>query len=148
MLIEAEQALQRASLERSPIGAAPVERHHAVKLVALVEHGVDHLPERRLAGGQALWPAIKTNAYGHGAELVARTLLELGCDTLCVAHAEEAVELLESGVRATFVVMSASLPEQAEIFVEHGGMDEQRARAYLDELKSPSMRRYAEDVWC
>ncbi len=75
---------------------------------------------RELAGGQALWPAIKANAYGHGAELVARTLLEHGCDTLCVAHAEEAVELLESGVRATFVVMSASLPEQAEIFVEHG----------------------------
>ena len=75
---------------------------------------------RELAGGQALWPAIKANAYGHGAEFVARTLLELGCDTLCVAHAAEAVELLESGVRATFVVMSASLPEQAEIFVEHG----------------------------
>ena len=83
-----------------------------------LEHNLRLL--RELAGGQALWPAIKANAYGHGAELVARTLLELGCDTLCVAHAAEAVELLESGVSATFVVMSASLPEQAEIFVEHG----------------------------
>jgi len=83
-----------------------------------LEHNLRLL--RELAGGQALWPAIKANAYGHGAEFVARTLLELGCDTLCVAHAAEAVELLESDVRATFVVMSASLPEQAEIFVEHG----------------------------
>jgi alanine racemase len=97
-------------------------RHLASPTRALVhrdrlEHNLRLL--RELAGGQALWPAIKANAYGHGAELVARTLLEHGCDTLCVAHAEEAVELLESGVRATFVVMSASLPEQAEIFVEH-----------------------------
>jgi alanine racemase len=97
-------------------------RHSASPTRALVhrdrlEHNLRLL--RELAGGQALWPAIKANAYGHGAELVARTLLEHGCDTLCVAHAEEAVELLESGVRATFVVMSASLPEQAEIFVEH-----------------------------
>jgi alanine racemase len=74
---------------------------------------------RELAGGQALWPAVKANAYGHGAELLARHLVGIGCDTLCVAHAEEAVELLESGVRARFVVMSASLPEQSELFVEH-----------------------------
>ena len=35
-----------------------------------------------------------------------------------------------------------------EIFVEHGGMDEQRARAYLDEPKSPSMRRFTGGAWC
>jgi alanine racemase len=74
---------------------------------------------RELAGGQALWPAVKANAYGHGAELLARHLVRIGCDTLCVAHAEEAVELLASGLRARFVVMSASLPEQSELFVEH-----------------------------
>lgn len=75
---------------------------------------------RELAGGTPLWPAVKANAYGHGAALVGRHLVALGCDTLCVAHAEEALELRESGVDATFVVMSAWLPEQAEVFVEHG----------------------------
>jgi alanine racemase len=75
---------------------------------------------RALAGGRPLWPAIKANAYGHGAELVARHLVEQGCDTLCVAHAPEAVELAEAGVRATFVLLSATLPEHAECIAAHG----------------------------
>ncbi len=75
---------------------------------------------RELAGGRPLWPAIKANAYGHGAELVARRLVETGIDTLCVAHAPEAVALLEAGVRARFVLLSAALPEQSEPVVAHG----------------------------
>ena len=73
-----------------------------------------------LAGGRPLWPAVKANAYGHGAALVGRRLVELGCDTLCVAHAEEALALREAGVRARFVVMTAALPEQAGLIAEHG----------------------------
>lgn len=73
-----------------------------------------------LAGERPLWPAIKANAYGHGAALVARHLVGLGYGTLCVAHAGEALELKQAGVDATFVVLSAALPESAEAFVEHG----------------------------
>jgi alanine racemase len=73
-----------------------------------------------LAGGRPLWPAIKANAYGHGAELVGRHLTSLGVGTLCVAHASEAVELVEAGVRARFVLLSAALPEGSEAAVEHG----------------------------
>ncbi|MDJ0848027.1 MAG: alanine racemase [Myxococcota bacterium] len=69
--------------------------------------------------GRRLWPAIKANAYGHDAGIVARALLALGVDTLCVSHPEEAIELLESGLRARFVVLSASLPEQSEGIVAH-----------------------------
>jgi len=75
---------------------------------------------QELAGGRPLWPAIKANAYGHGAHLVARHLAGLGYRTLCVAHAAEAVELKQAGVDATFVVLSAALPESAEACVEHG----------------------------
>jgi alanine racemase len=46
-------------------------------------------------GDRPLWPAIKANAYGHGAEIVARHLVDLGYDTLCVAHVFEAAALLE-----------------------------------------------------
>ncbi len=70
-------------------------------------------PERRL------WPAIKANAYGHDAGLVARHLLGLGYDTLCVSHPEEAVELLDAGLSARFVVLSASVPEQSECIAAH-----------------------------
>jgi len=75
---------------------------------------------REAAGGRPLWPAIKANAYGHGAEIVARELLALGCETLCVAHVAEAVDLVEAGVAATFVVLTPTLPEHAETIVEHG----------------------------
>lgn len=71
-------------------------------------------------GGRPLWPCIKADAYGHGAELVGRHLVELGCTTLCVAHASEAAELLAAGVRARFLTLSAALPSDAALAVEHG----------------------------
>jgi alanine racemase len=71
-------------------------------------------------GDRPLWPAIKANAYGHGAEIVARHLVGLGYDTLCVAHVFEADALLEAGIEATFIILSATLPEHAEAIVAHG----------------------------
>jgi alanine racemase len=73
-----------------------------------------------LVGGRPLWPCIKANAYGHGAEIVARRLVALGYDTLCVAHASEAIELREAGISARLVLLSAALPEVSEAVVEHG----------------------------
>ncbi|MBF0249976.1 MAG: alanine racemase [Alphaproteobacteria bacterium] len=66
-----------------------------------------------LAGEQALWPAVKANAYGHGAVMVAHHLVGLGYTTLCVAHAREAEELADAGVAATFVLLSAATPHEA-----------------------------------
>jgi len=73
-----------------------------------------------LAGDRPLWPVIKADAYGHGAEIIARHLTGLGCETLCVADAPEAVALAEAGVRARFIVLSATLPEHAEALVAYG----------------------------
>jgi alanine racemase len=67
-----------------------------------------------------MWPAIKANAYGHGADIIARQLLALGYGTLCVAHVDEAIALREAGIAATFVVLSPALAEDAAAFVEHG----------------------------
>lgn len=70
--------------------------------------------------GRPLWPAIKANAYGHGAEIVARHLVARGCNTLCVAHAPEALALRQAGVDATFIILSAALPSQTEAIVAGG----------------------------
>ncbi|MDH5675787.1 MAG: alanine racemase [Myxococcales bacterium] len=83
-----------------------------------LDHNLALLAE--LAGGRPLWPAIKANAYGHGAELVARHLRGRGHGTFCVAHAAEAVALLEAGIDARFLVMSAMLPDEATMLVAHG----------------------------
>jgi len=72
-----------------------------------------------LAGVRPLWPAIKANAYGHGAPLIARHLLSLGVDTLCVAHASEAVALLDMGIRARYLLLSAALAEISDTIVEY-----------------------------
>jgi len=86
---------------------------------------LDHLTHnihllQDLVGDRPLWPAIKANAYGHGAEIVARHLVGLGYDTLCVAHVSEAIGLLDAGVRATFITLSATLPEHAKTIVSYG----------------------------
>jgi alanine racemase len=65
-------------------------------------------------GKASIWPVLKANAYGHDAAIVASHLSLLGCSTLCVADVGEAVSLIDSGARATFVVLSATLPEHAE----------------------------------
>lgn len=86
---------------------------------------LDHLTHNvrlleAVTGGRPLWPAIKANAYGHGAVMVARHLTALGCDTLCVAHVSEAVALQQADVEATFIILSATLPGQAEAMVACG----------------------------
>jgi len=70
-------------------------------------------------GERLLWPVIKGDAYGHGAPIVARHLGRLGYDTFGVADVHEAVELIEAGIDATFVILSATLPEHSEALVAH-----------------------------
>ncbi len=74
---------------------------------------------QKLAGQRPLFPAIKANAYGHGAEIVARHLITLGYTTLCTAHISEAVELLDAGVEATFIILSPTLPQNSGFIVEY-----------------------------
>lgn len=66
-----------------------------------------------------LWPAIKANGYGHGAEIIARHLVRLGYRTLCVAHVDEAIDLAEAGIDAGFIILSATLPENSDDIVAH-----------------------------
>jgi alanine racemase len=75
---------------------------------------------QRLVGNRPLWPAIKANAYGHGIDIVARHLVGLGYNTLCVAHVSEAISLMEVGIEARFLLMSATLPEHSEAIVSCG----------------------------
>jgi alanine racemase len=71
-------------------------------------------------GTRPLWPCIKANAYGHGADIVARHLCGLGYTTLGVADVGEALALIDAGIEATFVVFSATLPEHSEALVAYG----------------------------
>lgn len=74
-----------------------------------------------LPRGCQLMPAVKANAYGHGAVLVARELNRLGIRAFCVATAEEGAELRLGGVRGTILVLGYT-PEERLCLVERCGL--------------------------
>jgi alanine racemase len=101
-----------------------LDHHQSSHLTQAFIH-LDHLTHnmnllQSLVGDRPLWPAIKANAYGHGAEIVGRHLMDMGYETLCVAHVSEAIDLKEAGLNATFIVLSATLPENSEYLVAYG----------------------------
>ena len=94
--------------------------HHLTRVVINLDHMAHNLGLlQELVGNRPLWPAIKANAYGHGIEIVARHLVGLGYTTLCVAHVTEAMQLIEAGIQANYVLFSASLPVHSEAIVAH-----------------------------
>jgi len=99
--------------------AAPRERlTRAFVHLDRLAHNIRLLQEQ--VGARALWPVVKADAYGHGAHIVTRHLMQLGYDTFGVADVEEAAALCDAGVQATFIVLSATLPEHAEALVVCG----------------------------
>jgi len=61
--------------------------------------------QQYLPNGCELMPAIKTNAYGHGAVLIARQLNRLKIHAFCVATAQEGAELRKNGIFGTILVL-------------------------------------------
>ena len=76
---------------------------------AALRHNVDVL-RGILPDGCELMPAVKTDAYGHGAVTVARELNRLGVKAFCVASAQEGRELRVHGVRGTILVLGYTHP--------------------------------------
>ena len=61
---------------------------------------------RQMAGpGVALLPVVKADAYGHGMIPVARALEEASVDGLCLATLDEAVTLVDAGIRIPLLVL-------------------------------------------
>jgi len=96
------------------------EHAHITKVVLNLDHLTHNMSLLQdHVGKRPLWPAIKANGYGHGAEIIGRHLVNLGYGTLCVAHVSEAIELTESGIEAKFIVLSPTLAEKSEYFVQY-----------------------------
>ncbi len=67
---------------------------------------------RALAPGAAVMPALKADAYGHGAVRVARAVLRGGAERLGVATCLEGQELREAGFGVPVQIFGACLPEE------------------------------------
>ncbi|MBD5393346.1 MAG: serine racemase VanT catalytic subunit [Lachnospiraceae bacterium] len=59
-----------------------------------------------------LMPAIKADAYGHGADLIARELNQMGVDAFCVACVAEGVRLRRKGIKGEILVLGYTHPDQ------------------------------------
>lgn len=59
-----------------------------------------------------LMPAVKANAYGHGAVLLSKLLNTLGVKSFCVATVMEAVELRRGGIKGDILILGYTHPEQ------------------------------------
>ena len=70
-------------------------------------------PDARLMG------VIKTNAYGHGALVIARELEALGAAWLAVACVDEGIELRENGIRLPILVLGFTAPDQYEALLKY-----------------------------
>jgi alanine racemase len=67
---------------------------------------------KAVVGDSLLCAVVKANAYGHGAELAAKSALVGGADLLAVAIVDEGIELRELGVTAPILLL-AEVPSDA-----------------------------------
>ena len=77
-----------------------------------------HSIQSAVGDGVVVSPAVKANAYGHGARQVGRCLDAAGARWLAVSTTDEGVELRDAGVNANILVMGDFLPFEREAIVE------------------------------
>ena len=84
-----------------------------------ISHNLRVIRER-VGQGVRICPAVKADAYGHGAVEVSKQLERDGADMLAVAAVEEGIELREGGIRLPILVLGALLKEQAGDLNKYG----------------------------
>jgi alanine racemase len=98
---------------------------HEQKYRSWVEVNLDHfianLKEiKRLIGPKTdFMPAIKADAYGHGAIEISRAALQNGAKMLGVANADEGVQLRISGIEAPIVILGPSTATEIEQIIKY-----------------------------
>lgn len=61
-----------------------------------------------------LMPAVKANAYGHGAVPISLALQRMGVRNFCVATVDEAIELRKAGIEGQILIMCYTSPYRFE----------------------------------
>ena len=110
MLVEAVSVPESS---RAPMRQPPQTRptRAEVNLGALA-HNVRVM--RALVQGSRLYAVVKADAYGHGLAPVARCFEKQGVDGLCVALAEEGLQLRAFGITAPILVLSGAYGDAHE----------------------------------
>ncbi|MGI6712125.1 MAG: alanine racemase [Bacillota bacterium] len=62
---------------------------------------------------------IKANGYGHGAEKIAKTVLNCGAGRLAVATLGEAIKLKRAGIQAPILILGYTPPAQVPLAIDY-----------------------------
>ncbi|HNY50392.1 MAG TPA: alanine racemase [Smithella sp.] len=86
-----------------------------------LDHFISNLREvKRLIGpGVDFMPAVKADAYGHGAIEISHAALKNGATMLGVANADEGVQLRISGIEAPIVILGPSTDSEIEQIIKY-----------------------------
>ncbi len=88
-----------------------------------------------------LMPAIKADAYGHGAILMGRELNRLGVDAFCVACVEEGIELRRAGVKGEILILGYTHPSRFDMLGKY-----RLAQAVVDYDYARELNRFGKTV--
>lgn len=83
-----------------------------------LRHNIELL-KSLVPSGCRLMPAVKANAYGHGAVPIARELQAIGIDAFCVAALQEGIELRENGITGEILILGYTSPEDMPLLHEY-----------------------------
>lgn len=101
-----------------PKKASPCSRAWIELDAAALAHNVSVL-RSRLPQQCRLMPAVKADAYGHGAVLTARLLNQLDVNAFCVACLSEGVALREADVTGEILILGYTPPKDFPLLVHY-----------------------------
>lgn len=81
-------------------------------------HNIRQL-KSHLSPGCQLMPAVKANAYGHGALSIAKALNQMGIYDFCVASALEGAALREAGIEGQILILGYTHPGAFDLLVKY-----------------------------
>lgn len=87
-----------------------------------------------------LMPAVKANAYGHGAVPVAKALQEQGIHAFCVASAAEGAELRQAGITGELLVLGYTHPAEFDDLINYDLIQTVVDGNYAEELQRDGRR--------
>ena len=96
--------------------------------------------------GRLICAAVKADAYGHGATVVARTALEAGVSHLGVATVREGADLRRQGIVAPILLFAQPLPGEIPLIIETGlspFVSDMEFAALLDKAAATAKTRLA-----
>lgn len=82
-----------------------------------IAYNIEHIT-KKLGGRAKLLAVIKADAYGHGAVEIGRAL-ENKCDFFGVACIDEAMELVDAGIKKPILILGYVSPQQFDIVVRN-----------------------------